>query len=358
MKRTNGLYRKIYDYENIHQAYLNARKGKRYRKDVLAFTNRLEDNLLEIQNELMYHTYNVGRYREFYVHEPKKRLVMALPFKDRVVQWAIYQVLNPVFDKGYIRHSYACRTGKGTHMAITQIKCWLKTMHSKPIYYLKMDVLKYFYRVDHAVLMDILRSKLKDAELLSLLELIINSNGDRFGFAEWDVKCEGSRVPSVGMPIGNLTSQMFANLYLNKLDQFIKRRLHVKRYLRFMDDSLVLSGDKSYLHNIRCEVERFLRDELHLKLNHKTTIRPIACGLEFVGYRIWVHKTWIKKSTALRIRRSMRGIRKKLKNCEITEKYYEQVKNSYAGLLSHCDGEVFAGRCLGDGLIRADCPVL
>ena len=122
IKRYGNLYEKIYSFENLYNAYLKARKNKRYREEVLRFTANLEENLITIQNELVWETYKVGRYREFYVYEPKKRLIMALPFKDRVVQWAIYQVIQPIFDKGFLVHSYACRKGKGTHNAADTVQ--------------------------------------------------------------------------------------------------------------------------------------------------------------------------------------------------------------------------------------------
>ena len=156
----------IYDFENLFNAYKAGIKCKRYRPDVMAYTDKLEENLIELQNEFIWQTYTVGRYNIFYVYEPKKRMIMSLTFKDRVAQHAIYSQLNPYFEKQFISDSYACRVGKGTHKAVNRLHDWLKQTDRKPqrFYYLKLDIAKYFYRIDHEVLMDILRKKIADEE--------------------------------------------------------------------------------------------------------------------------------------------------------------------------------------------------
>lgn len=340
MKRINHLYEQIYSFENLHEAYKQARKGKRFRNDVLKFTHGLEENLITIQNELVWKTYRVGRYREFFIHDPKKRLIMALPFKDRVVQWAIYRVLNPLLEKSYINNSYACRVGYGAHRAMRKIQYWMRKMYraGQEIYVLKMDVSKYFYRVDHDILMDILKSRIKDADLLWLLEEIVRCEHTDFGLNVDDVGFTGAKVPSVGMPIGNLTSQMFAGLYLGELDQYCKQDLKLKRYARYMDDVLILGTDKAKLHDTWRAVEKFLGDILRLELNSKTCIRSINQGVEFCGFRIWPHKVRLKKKTALRMRRNLRGIRKRLRTGDLDAKIANSSLQSYLGLAKHVSG--------------------
>lgn len=156
---------------------MNARKCKRYRQEVLGFTNNLEEYLYDMHDQLINHTYKVGEYREFYIYEPKKRLIMALPFYDRVIQWAIYQIINPIFAKGYIADSYACIDGRGAHQAVQRLHYWLRQVDRKPQkwYYLKLDVAKYFYRIDHDALVAILRKKIMDKDLMKLIERIIYS---------------------------------------------------------------------------------------------------------------------------------------------------------------------------------------
>lgn len=179
-----SLLERIYSWENLLDAYHEAASEKWYRNDVTAFAANLEENLISIQNDLIWHAYKVGRYRQFYVHEPKKRLVMALGFRDRVVQWAIYLQTNQHLDNGMIYHSYGCRVGKGTTRAADRLQYWCTLVDRKPgkWYYLKLDVSKYFYRVDHRVLLDILRRKFPNEDgYLWLMETIINCDHTPFG---------------------------------------------------------------------------------------------------------------------------------------------------------------------------------
>ena len=249
LKKIKGLFPKIYDFENLFYSYKAAIKCKRYRQDVMEYTDRLEDNLITLQNELIWGTYEVGRYNIFYVYEPKKRLIMSLLFKDRVAQHAIYRQLNPLLEKRFIYDSYACRIGKGTHKAIDRLQYWLRQTERKPqkYYYLKLDVSKYFYRIDHEKLKGILARLIKDEPLLDLLGKIIDCEDTKFGLplgADIGDVAFDEMLGDVGLPIGNLTSQMFANLYLNELDQFCKHKLKLHFYIRYMDDIIILHHDK------------------------------------------------------------------------------------------------------------------
>lgn len=196
MKRFSGLFEQIVDFENLWVAYLNARKGKRFRGEILEFSTNVEDRLIEIQKELITKTYKVGKYREFYVYEPKKRLIMALPFKDRIIQWAIYQVIEPLLDRQFIYDSYACRKGKGVQKAFKRLQYWQRKLvrSSEKPYYLKLDISKYFYRIDHEVLLSILHRKFKDKDLMWLLETIIRSEETKFGVPLGDHGFEEERI--------------------------------------------------------------------------------------------------------------------------------------------------------------------
>jgi len=171
--------------------------------------------------------------------------------------------------------------------------------HQKP-YYLKLDISKYFYRIDHDVLMNILRNKIKDRDLLDLLEVIIRSEETKFGVPLGDHHFENERIEGMGMPIGNLTSQLFANLYLNELDQFVKQEMKLQHYIRYMDDVVVLHHDKDELHRILEEIEMYLNYDLKLQINNKTAIRPISTGIEFVGYRLWTTHQKLKRNPSRR----------------------------------------------------------
>lgn len=305
---------------------------------MLKFTANLEENLIEIQNELMHHTYEVGRYREFFVYEPKQRLIMALPFKDRVIQWATYRVLNPVFENQFYEHSYACRVGKGTHLAAETLQDWLRVVSKKPgkWYYLKMDISKYFYRVDHEVLLNMIGRRIKDPEVMHLLRLIICSEGTKFGLPaassliEVDVRESGR-----GMPIGNLTSQLFANIYLNELDNFVKHELRTHYYVRYMDDFILLSDDKKQLHEWKESIMNYLETELGLHTNNKTCVRPISLGVEFVGYNIWNTHMKLRKSTVNRMRKRLKYIQKKYSEHQMEIGSVKQTVMSYIGMLNH-----------------------
>lgn len=340
MRTLRSIYPKIYDFDNLYAAYLEARKGKRYRNEVLQFTAQLEENLIQLQNELIYKTYHVGRYREFYVREPKKRLIMSLRFRDRVVQWAIYRQLNPWFDRQFIYDSYGCRIGKGAHRAADRLQYWMRLVRRKKrqYYYLKLDISKYFYRVDHEVLMRILRKRIHDQDLLELLGRLITCEHAAFGlpaFTNPEDCPEEARLHDKGMPIGNLTSQMFANIYLHDLDHYAKQELRLRHYIRYMDDVIILHHDKRYLHEAKNLVEAFLWEELRLNLNTKTTIRPINQGVEFVGFRIYSTHRKLKKASVKKMKARLEYVRAAFAREEIALETFNATTASYAGLLKH-----------------------
>lgn len=342
MKTLKNVFEQVVDYDNLYRAYLNARLCKRYRYEVLNFSAHLEDNLVKLQKELIDRTYTLGKYREFYIYEPKKRLIMAQPFKDRVVQWAIYQVLNPVFAQGYITDSYACIKERGTHKAVKRLHYWLRQVGKKPekYYFLKLDISKYFYRIDHDVLMGILKRKIRDDDMIFLLDKIVNSSETNFGLppgkSPGEVK-RSDRVSEKGMPVGNLSNQMFANLYLNELDQYCKRTLGIHFYVRYMDDVIILHQDKDQLHEWKRIIDTFLKEKLQLDLNEKTCIRPITLGVEFCGYKIWNTHIKLRKSTALKMKRNLKKLQKEYAAGEVTVEEAKQTISSYLGILKHCD---------------------
>ena len=307
----------------------------------MRFTAHLEDNLTQIQQELRGEVYEFGKYREFYIYEPKQRLIMAQPYRDRVVQWAIYQVLHPIFCKGYISDSFACIEGRGTHSAVERLHFWLNQAERKHerMYYLKLDISKYFYRIDHAVLMDILKRRIKDKRMIALLEKIVNGNTN-FGLPPGKSPGEvpkAERVSDKGMPVGNLSSQMFANLYMNELDQYCKRILQIHYYIRYMDDIIILHEDKKQLHEWKALINTFLQENLKLDLNKKTCIRPTTLGIEFCGYRVWSSHVKLRKSTSLKMKRKLKVVQKQYAEGEINRERAMQTVTSYMGVLKHCD---------------------
>lgn len=325
------------------EADRNARKGKRYRAEVLNFTARLEDNLFTIQQGMMNGSYVLGPYRKLWVYVPKKRLVMALDYPDRIVQWSLYLYLNPIYDRLFIEDSYACRKGKGSHKAAKRLQYWMCQVQRKPgpgWYCLKLDISKYFYRVNHEKLLAILGRRVKDPAMMAFIRGVVNSRAEPFGLPRWRTPQDTPPeewLYEVGMPIGNLTSQLFANIYLNELDQYCKHRLKIHYYIRYMDDVIILGQDKETLHRWKAAVETFLREELALDLNSKTSIRPVCQGVEFVGVRIWPTHMKLRKSTVRRIKREVRKISALYAAGDMTRQDFYRRIASIRGLLKHTE---------------------
>ncbi|GHU65124.1 hypothetical protein FACS189447_03510 [Spirochaetia bacterium] len=281
------MFEEVYKFENLHDAYLKARKQKRYRGEVLRFSYRLEENLFQLQNELMWKMYKVGVYRPFIILEPKRRQIVALPFRDRIVQHALNNIIEPIFEKRMISDSYACRVEKGTTKAAQRVSYFL----GKPtnFYYLKLDIKSYFASVNKPILKTIIRRYIQDEDIIWLLDEIFDS------------------APVTGLPIGNLMSQLFANVYLHELDHHIKNVLGVRYYIRYMDDMIVMSESKEFLRDLLKEIRNFVMDNLALTLNHKTHIGKCSDGIEFVGYRIWRGRKLIKKQSLARMKKKFRA---------------------------------------------------
>ncbi|MGI6094559.1 MAG: reverse transcriptase domain-containing protein [Lachnospiraceae bacterium] len=311
------------DYANVQKAYNKARKCKRYRKDVLLFTKDKEDNLETVRNDILGLSYEPSEYRYFKVYEPKERQIMALPFYDRVVQHTINNVLEPIFNQRFIFHSYACRKTKGMHAAYDTLQEWLyewqKFHPDQPLYAIKADIHHYFQSINHDVLKAEIRKVIKDAGALVLIDRIIDHNG---------------QMPDgVGIPVGNLTSQLFANIYLNKLDQYIKHTLGAKHYMRYMDDFILLSPDKEQLRRWLADIERFLRDELKLELNPKTTILAAKNGIDFVGYKHRATHRKVRPDSVKRIKKTI----KKYESGKITKEQLQKSIASWTGHTGHAD---------------------
>lgn len=281
----------IFSDDNLYEAIQDASKGRRYNKDVLRVQHDIWNVIEQIQQDVRSGKYTIDKYYIFYVYEPKKRMIMSITFYHRIVQWAIYRVINPLLVKGYIKDTYGCIPGRGSLAAMQRLRYWIKSVEHKPgtWYYLKLDISKYFYRISHEVLKEILARKIKDQQLLQVLYNVIDCQHTPFGLppgkGPGEVPLE-ERLYDVGMPVGNLLSQVFANIYLDALDQFCKRTLCIHFYVRYMDDIIILSDSKEQLHMWKDEIQKFVETTLRLSLNQKTCIRPISQGIEFVGYRI------------------------------------------------------------------------
>jgi RNA-directed DNA polymerase len=340
--KIDNVFDEIFSMENLYGALFDASRGRRYERDVLRFNYDAWTNLRELRERILSGKYEIDRYNVFFIHEPKKRMIMSIGFEHRVVQWAIYRVVNPLLVKGYIKDSYGCIPGRGALGAMTRLRDWLSYVSRKKgeWYYLKLDISKYFYRVSHGVLKRILAEKIKDERLLKVLFDVIDCKHTPFGLPPGKSPEEvplKDRLFDVGMPIGNLLSQMFANVYLNELDQYCKRNLGIKFYIRYMDDIIILNSSKGRLHEWRLHIGVFLCSELELTLNRKTCVRPINQGVEFVGYRLWYNRVNLRKSTTLGMKRSIKGVKAKYRDYEISAERAVQTFVSYIGMLQHTD---------------------
>lgn len=275
-------FEQAFSFENMLAAYRRARRGKGAREEVAAFGWRLEANVLALREELLNGTYTHGQYRKFIIADSKRREIQAAPFRDRIVHQCVVAALEPLYERTFIFDSYACRKGKGTHAAIARFERFARSSR----YALMMDISKYFASIDHLTLLAILERSVRDARLFALCRLIIES-------------CECA--PGVGIPIGNLTSQLFSNIYLNELDQFVKHALRARRYVRYMDDFALLHDDKGYLRAMKDEITAFLAARLALTAHpHKVRIDATARGVAFLGYRIFPHHRLLRSSTVRR----------------------------------------------------------
>jgi retron-type reverse transcriptase len=298
------------------------------------FNLNLENELLRLQSELKTKTYRIGAYKCFDIYDPKKRLISALPYRDRVVQHALCNVIEPIFDGSIIFDSYACRKGKGSHSAVDRFAQYCR----KNKYVLKCDVKGYFAAIDHDILFAMIKKKIKDHEALWLIKLILDS------------------TPSPGIPIGNLASQIFANLYLSGLDHYLKETVKCQHYVRYMDDLIVFGNDKSKLNDIKDAISGYikgLRLELH---SHKSQVYLTAGGVVFLGYKVYPTHRLIVKQNVKRLRIRMKRYFKLLKLKIITPQKIVCSIQSWLGYAIHADSFNLRKKILSELNIQACLP--
>jgi retron-type reverse transcriptase len=308
MHRIGDLWKHVTSFENLYCATFQVLRGKRGQCAAGDFFFHLERNLLQLQQELRTQTYRPGVYRTFWITDPKRRLISAAPFRDRVVHHALVRMMEPIFDRRFLFQSYACRMGKGTHRALRQFTDWARSSR----YVLKMDIAKFFPSLDHAVLKERIRRTIKDPQVLWLCELIIDGSNEQEEVVQHfpgdDLFTPVTRRH--GIPIGNLTSQFFANVYLDALDHFVKEQLRVKRYLRYVDDFCCFADDKLLLTEVRAAIAAFLLG-LRLRLNEgKSRIRQVKEGVEFLGFVVFPTHLRLNQTAVRRQRRRLRRLQR------------------------------------------------
>lgn len=349
-KTYNNLFPQIYAFENLHAAYLRARKGKRDRHEVRRFEQDLEGNLIQLQNELIWGEYRTGQYRRFMVEEPKHREVAALPFRDRVVQHALVGVIEPLWEACFIADSYACRPGRGTHRGADRAQAMLRKVKRKhgQLYALKADIAKYFASIDHDILRRLLRRRISCTSTLALCDEIIASTADQDDLAPR------------GLPIGNLTSQLWANVYLDELDRFVKHDLNLRNYIRYMDDFVVVHHDKAALHGTRRQIEEFLWDRLRLQTNSKTQVFPVSAGrgrgLDFLGYHMWPTHRRLRRASIRRIARTLKKAQRLYAAGEVELAHVRQPVTSWVAHAGNADAHGLITRLLMSFVFRRDPP--
>ena len=322
-------YNDVISLENFLEAWKEFVVGKKNKKDVQEFSIHLMDNIFSLHSELVNHAYTHGGYQAFKINDPKPRDIHKATVRDRLLHRAIYRILYPFFDKIFISDSYSCRIKKGTYKAINKFRSYFYKVsknNTKTCWILECDIRKFFANIDHVILTSILREYIPDKNIIKLLKNVIGS-------------FPSEQYKKVGLPLGNLTSQLFVNIYMNKFDQFVKHKLKVKDYIRYADDFVIFSEDKAYLKKQIFGIDQFFKNELKLELHpDKIYIKTVSSGVDFLGmvnfpdHRILRTKT--KKRMLAKISSKYELLQKEL----ISEKSFYQSLESYKGILQHCNG--------------------
>ncbi|KYC36514.1 RNA-dependent DNA polymerase [Scytonema hofmannii PCC 7110] len=335
MKRHGNLYPQILELENLLIAAKKAQKGKRFRDNVLAFNYNLEEELIKLQTELAQKTYQPGAYKTFYIKEPKSRMISAAPYKDRVVHHALCNIIVPLIEPAFIDDCYANRVGFGTHRALRQFTQFSRSNR----YVLQCDIKKYFPSIDHQILKILLHRKIKCSDTLWLIDAIVDNSNEQLATVEY---FEGDDLLTPvqrrrGLPIGNLTSQFFANFYLNNFDHFIKEHLKAQKYLRYVDDFALFSDDWGFLTEAQWAVEEYLA-QLRLKIHPiKSQLFETKHGANFLGFRVLPDKIRVRTENLRRAKRRLRKMKRDYICDKITADKVAQSIQSWFAHLEHGD---------------------
>ncbi len=317
MRRVGHLFERVCAFDNLLGAFERAFRGSGRTREACRFHFRLEPELLALQRELWEGIYEPAPYRYFRILDPKERTISVAPFRDRVVHHALVGVLEPVFERRFLFDSYATRKGKGTHRAVRRAQQCLR----RNAWFVKMDVARFFDSVDHGVLLEIVRRRIKDARVLDLVRRILVTSDRSRGLSR-----------GKGLPIGNLTSQFFANVYLDPLDHFLKDDRAVPGYVRYMDDMVVFGPTRECVKGVLHETEGFLEDRLRLRLNPRATLlNRSSRGLPFLGFRVFPGLVRVRRENIRRLKGRMRDRQKALARGALTEEgFAESVRSLFA----------------------------
>ncbi len=331
MKFYDNIFDQIMSLDNLFSAWDEFKSDKKKKLDVQRFEWKLEENIFRLHRELKSKTYRHGSYSSFYLQDPKQRHIHKAKVKDRVLHHAIFAKVNPIFEETFIPYSFSCRINKGTHKGIASLAKVLRQIghnNSKPCFALKCDIRKFFESVDHDILFDIIEKRIKDKDVLWLMREIIESF----------ISAQSNLFERRGLPIGNLTSQLFANVYMNEFDQFVKHKLRVKNYFRYTDDFVVVADNEKYLKELIPKIKFFLNTGLRLSLHpKKVSIRKLNQGVDFLGYITLPHHSTLRTKTRQRVFSKLKQRVTEYKSGIISNKTLEQSLQSYLGVLTHAD---------------------
>ena len=333
MKRYGDLFERIVAFENLLNAAKDAQRGKRFQENVLRFHYRCDQELFSLQDALRSKTYQPGAYRTFEIHEPKRRLISAAPYRDRVVHHALCNVIAPIFERTFIRDSYANRAGFGTHRALRRFTGFLRSSRSV----LQCDIRQYFPSIDHDILKSLIRRKIKCRDTLWLIDLILDRSNPQEPVTQYfpgdDLLTPFERRR--GLPIGNLTSQFFANIYLNGLDHLVNETLRVKKYVRYVDDFALFDDDRERLADARRRIEAFLAT-LRLTIHPiKSQLFETRHGANFLGFRVFPDRIRVRSENLRRARRRWRQQQADYAARRLTQQELTQSLRSWIAHVAH-----------------------
>lgn len=335
MKRYSHLYPQITTFENLLVAARKAQRSKRFRPPVLAFNDQLEKELFQLQRELVTQTYQPGGYKTFEIYEPKRRIISAAPYRDRVVHHALCNVIAPIFERTFIATTYANRTGYGSHRALRQCVKYARSSR----YVLQCDICKYFPSIDINILKQQIRRKLKCSKTLWLIDTILDNPSDRetpIDYFPGDNLLTPLERPK-GLPIGNLTSQFLANVYLNGFDRYVKETLKVTKYLRYVDDFSLFSDDHQFLADCRQRIEDYLTT-LRLKIHPiKSQLFQTRYGVNYVGFRIFPDRIRVRNHNLQTGRKRLNQFQVDYVNGNLSATEILQSLHSWNAHLTHAD---------------------
>ncbi|KKW13658.1 MAG: RNA-directed DNA polymerase (Reverse transcriptase) [Parcubacteria group bacterium GW2011_GWA2_50_10b] len=321
----NGsIFSHITSVENLFAAWREFKKGKSKKSDVVEFSLNLENNIFRLREELLSKSWKCGGYQKFIIKDPKPRIIHKATVPDRLLYQAVYRILYPIFDRTFIFDSYSSRNGKGTHAGIKRLNVFLRKLshnYTRPVYALKCDIKKFFDSIDHGILLELIQEKVSCPETMQLLEKVIDSF---------------HKIPGKGLPLGNVTSQIFANVYMNRFDWYVKKELKIKYYVRYCDDFVILSSDIGNLTKLILLLQKFLDKNLKLELHpDKILIRKFHQGIDFLGAVLLPHRIVVRTKTKRRMIKKSTKLLEEFQIGRLTKARLNQSISSYLGHLNH-----------------------